>query len=115
MIKDNFRCWEEGVGWNKLFAPDTEEYSKDGSIWKFRNGTLLAAGSTETLDKTLWPSFHQAWSKDKNDYSNEHLMSSLKTLIREQVQGGMPVRMTVPPPFSAKREISTPFSTVSAG
>ena len=34
MIKDNFKCWEEGAGWNKLFAPDTEEYSKDGSIQK---------------------------------------------------------------------------------
>ena len=115
MIKENFKFWEEGAGWNKLFAPDTDEYSKDGSIQKFRNGTLLAAGSTETPKKTLWQSFHQVWSKDKNDYLNEHQMSSMKTLIREQVRGGGAVRMTVPPPFSIKSEKSTTFGTASSG
>jgi hypothetical protein len=114
MIKDNFKCWEEGAGWNKQFGSATDEYSEDGCIHKFKDGKFLEPGSTETPDRVIWPSFHQAWSKDKISYLNEHLIGSLKTLIREQVQKGRPIRIAVPPPFQAKRELSSPFGTASS-
>ena len=59
-------------------------------------------------------SIHQAWSKDKANYSNEVLIDSLKNLISEQVQQGRPIRMSVPLPFGAKNELSSPFGTASS-
>ena len=78
MIKDNFKCWEEGARWNKHFESDTDEYSEDGIIHKFKDGEILEPGSTETPDRVFWPSVHQVRSKDKVNYSNEHPIGSLK-------------------------------------
>ena len=52
---------------------DGEKFSSDGSIQKFENGKLLQAGSRVAPDQVLWPSVHQAWSKDKVNYSNEYI------------------------------------------
>ena len=111
ILKTNFKCWEEGAGWNLKNGSNGDEYSDDASIQIFFNGKLLKRGSTNTPDKIVWSSVHQPWSKNKINGSNEHIANELKTLIREQVQKGRPVRATVPPPFSSKKELSAPFGT----
>ena len=72
-MKDQFIMWEELAAWNRLFAMDGEKFSSDRLIQKFKNGKLLQAGSRVAPDQVLWPSVHQAWSKDKVNYSNEYL------------------------------------------
>jgi hypothetical protein len=114
IIKENFKCWEEGAGWNKHFGSNTDEYSEDGIIHRFKDGEIMDPSSTESPDRVLWPSIHQVWSKEKVNYSNEYLTDSLKNLIRKQVQQGRPIRMAVPPPFAAKSEVSSPFGTASS-
>ena len=87
MKKEQFRIWEQGAAFNKMFGSDTDKYS-ESSIQRFKNNKLLTHNSKATPDKIFWLNFHQAYSKDKKDYSNEYLKSSLKILIRKQVQGG---------------------------
>ena len=80
MIKDQFKIWEEGGGWNKDFALRTAEFSPD-IIQKFEKGKLLKATSKAKPDKKLWPHIHQAYSRKSKPYSNDYLKESLKTLI----------------------------------
>ena len=53
VLKDQFRMWEEGAGWNRLFAMDGKKFSSDGSIQKFENGKLQQTGSRIAPDQVL--------------------------------------------------------------
>ena len=71
ILKDNFNIWEQGAGWNHLFAPLSEEYSNGGTIQGLDSqGKIVTPNLTKTekiskaksrqkVDKTWWPSIHQ--------------------------------------------------------
>ena len=65
ILKDQFKYWEVGAGWNKKHAPATAEFSKDGTIQK-------------AADKTLWPHVYQPYSRKRVQFLSAHLELELK-------------------------------------
>ena len=112
-LKEQFKIWEKGAGWNRKFGKDTVEYSEDGIERYDKENKLIDAGSTEVPHKILWPHVHQAYSRRQKVFSNDYLTECLKKLILEQVQGGRPVRREVPLPSIMKKDMSAPFGTPS--
>ena len=94
-----------GDGWNKQYAPKTEEFAKGSEIEKYKDGKLLPSGSNIVADKILYPHMHQPKSKAGKGISNECLGEALKKMIR-QYQNGRPVRKMVPAPSATRKEYS---------
>ena len=53
ILKENFKYLEVGAGWNKKFAPDSDEFSNDRTIQRFKNRKSMKAKSKGAPDKIL--------------------------------------------------------------